>query len=601
MKLNFILCMLCFLFALESQGTELFINVGVLDPYIYGELTSMASSSQDEGNLEMTAIIRILDIQGIPYEIIEQHQELLDYKLIITAGSLENPNVSQELMNHLLDYVELGGTVLSAGGVGSKLFSLYGVKQHLPSKKRYRLNFRGDDPSFYYMDRPEEKTISLGNGEAHFYDEVIWSHGYILKSSTTLLGTFEDNNAGFLVNSYGRGKAYLLGMSFVESVMLPQRNGDFEAQRGFVNSFEPSADVIMLILKAIYQKVYSTSVVLSVIPQGRPNALLLTHDVDAQTSFVDSLKFLQLEEQYNAIGTYFITTKTFTDSYDIGYYNIKENVDALRELDRRGADIASHSVSHYVHFSQSSLGNSRVNVSNYNPLQEITIYGELKVSKEILDRDIPGLNTVSFRSGYLEFPNQLIEALEESGYLYDSSFSANDTLTAFPSIALERQDLGSRESRIIEIPVTMDDALDFLMPASVDQAVNQWKDLCDANGNNGAINVLLIHPSDTRRDDYKLRAQERLMNHISEQQGWMGNITDFGDYWIKRQSISYRLYIDGLGRLVIELNQPSQQLHPWISFELMGQIPDDIILLDSNRENLDYKSIRRRDKLFISF
>lgn len=594
MKGIFLLLIFGLLFYLEGQERELRIKVGIADPAVYGNSTDL------EGNLELLALRRILEIQGIPFAVLEKDQNLSAYKCIITAGSLSNPRISQEFMNRLLDYVELGGIVFSAGEIGSKLYSLYGVEQHHPSRRRYRLSFQGTDPVLLYLDRPEERTISLGNGEDLFYDDVIWSHGYTAQSTAVILGRFEDSRTGFLANPYGRGKAYLLGMSFSESVLLPQRNGDYEAQRQFVNSFEPSADVIMLILKALYQEVYSTSLVLSVIPQGRPNALILSHDVDAQTSFVDSLKFARLEEQYHCRGTYFINTKTFTNAYDIGYYNLEENVEALRELHRRGADIASHSVSHDLHFSQSLLGDPDVDFSSYRPSSEVTVYGEVKVSKEILDRDIPGLNTLSFRAGHLEFPYSLIKVLEESGYRYDSSFSANDTLTAFPFFALETQDLGAEESSIVEIPVTMDDALEFLRPDTVDRVIAQWIDLCDANGNNGGINVLLVHPSDTRDEDFKLRAQEGLMKHMAEQEGWMGNITEFGDYWVERHQLSYRLLGDSEGRLIIELNKPQDQVHPWISFELTGSPSGEILLRDSKGALLESRIEWREDKFMIS-
>ena len=68
------------------------------------------------------------------------------------------------------------------------------------------------------------------------------------------LAIFDDDTVGFLVNHYGRGKACLLGLSYTEAVLLPQIGKDYEAQRKYVNSIEPSADVIMLIIRAIYDQ-----------------------------------------------------------------------------------------------------------------------------------------------------------------------------------------------------------------------------------------------------------------------------------------------------------------------------------------------------------
>jgi hypothetical protein len=48
-------------------------------------------------------------------------------------------------------------------------------------------------------------------------------------------------------------------------------------------------------------------------------------------------------------------------------------------------------------------------------------YRPAEVSKERLDRDLPDQQTVSFRAGELALPPRLIEALEATGYRYDSS------------------------------------------------------------------------------------------------------------------------------------------------------------------------------------
>ncbi|MDA3851992.1 MAG: hypothetical protein PF447_12090 [Spirochaetaceae bacterium] len=599
MKYYLVLFLSLWLLPLVSQERELPIKLGVLDPVVFLDHSQGDLFSSSGGSLEKLALTRILSIQGIPFEILEENDDFGKYSLILTAGAMDNPNVSPELMNRLFDYVEMGGSLLSSGSLGNKLYTLFGVENHWPSQGRYRLNFIGAHESLYYLDRPEERTISLGNGEEHFYDEVIWTHGYEAGPSTVVLGEFDDQTAGFLVHSYGRGKAYLLGVSYVDSVLLPQRNGDFQAQRSYVNSFEPSADVIMLIIKALYQKCYVRSAVISVIPQGRSQALLLSHDVDAQTSFVDALKYARLEGKFHVTSSFFINTKTFIDAADIDYYNIRQNQEAVMELHNLGADIGSHTVAHYIDFSHSPLGAADVRASNYHPENEITVYGEVRVSKELLDGDIPGLNTLSFRAGYLQFPKDLIRVLQQSGYLYDSTFSANDTLTAFPYFALEEQDLSSRESSIVEIPVTMDDSREFLTPDSLDSAVSRWIDICDANGNNGGISVLLIHSSDTRDSDYKLRAQEQLMNHLSRQQGWMGNIAEFGQYWRQRQDSSFKMFQNASGGLILQLNKTAEELHPWIAFELKGRIPSQIMVRDSLGVILDYQIISRGDGVFL--
>ncbi len=540
---------------------------------------------------EFTAMRRVFDIQGIPYRILENIEDLFDYDVAFVSGPLIEKNIRADIINTLYDYVEGGGTVFTAGEISKRLYPLFGVKHYIPSKKRYRLSFMGNDPVFEYIDNEAEKTISLGNGEAVFYEEVIWSHGYESDSPAEVLGKFSDRTDGFIKNSYGRGTAYLLGLSFVESIMLPQVGDDFEAQRKYVNSFEPSADAIMLVMKALYQHYNRKSLIIGTTPGLKNPVLVLSHDVDAQTSFVDSLKYAELEKKYDVTSTFFENTKYFTDYLDIDYYNIRENVDAIRKLKKMGWDIGSHTVSHYKKLSKADMGEKDVTYKTYDPIKRKTLRGEVAVSKELLDRDIPGQNTVSFRAGDLEYHSSLIKVLEEYGYLYDSTFSSNDVLTAFPYFAFRERTPGSPETDIIEIPVTLDDALGYLTPETVDKAVDVWKRVVRLNSANSAVTVLLIHPSDTRDSNHKLIAQERLMQYVAEQGGWMGNLTEFGEFWRKRSDIDFSITEQG-GRTVINiLNNDFDQS---AGFILSGFESDSYSVSDSKGSVSGYE-FRRLD------
>jgi peptidoglycan/xylan/chitin deacetylase (PgdA/CDA1 family) len=564
-----------------------------------GLLFVQLAAEEKKRSIEFTALRRIFDILGIPYDILNDTSALEEYRVLYTGGALTNTVASAALTNALYDYVEMGGTLVSAGEVGNRLFPIFGVGKHFASKMRYRMTFVGADQSLIYIDHPDEQTISLGNGEKHFYDEVIWSHGYTLLEGAVPIATFNDGTVGFSTNRYGRGRTYLFGLTYTESVLRPQIGKDYEAQRQFVNTFEPSADVIMLILKAIYEANYSPFVYISTIPYAMSTALILSHDVDAQTSFVDSLKFAALEERYGVKSTFFENTKYFVDWMDIDYYNIKENVDAIRELKHRGWEIGSHTVSHYKKFSTANEGEPGVTFKTYDPKNRVTVQGEVRVSKELLDRDISGQNTISFRAGDLAFPNNLIRVLEDAGYLYDSTFSANDVLTAFPYFALEERELDSAESNVIEIPVTLDDALGYLTPKAVEKATEQWLDVSRAHMNNEAITVLLIHPSDTRTRSYKLNAQEGLMKGILEMGGWMGDLSTFGHFWRGRHDISFYTYLDGRGFLIIEIDRKKDELNQAIGFVVGNTKIKKIEVMDSTGNKLNYNTQLRGSKMYL--
>jgi peptidoglycan/xylan/chitin deacetylase (PgdA/CDA1 family) len=556
--------------------------------------------AEKEESVEQLALRRVFDCFKIPYDLISIEEDISLYDVIYVAGPLDNSRLDPYSTNLLYDYVENGGTLVAAGNIGSRLYPLFGVQKIEPSKKRFRLTFSGEDPSLRYIDRPEERTISLGNGEDSFYREIIWSFGLVAGEEACVLARFDDGIPGFLSRGYGRGRAYLLGLSYTESVLLPQVGKDYEAQRRYVNSFEPSSDTVMLLVKAIYESNARPPVYISGIPYAKPTALILSHDVDAQTSFQDSLKFADLEAKFGVTSTFFENTKYFTDWMDIDYYNVPENVNAIRDLKLRGWDIGSHTVSHYKKLSSAPEGDPSVTYKTYRPETQISVQGEVRVSKELLDRDVPHQNTVSFRAGDLEFPNFLIRVLEDAGYLYDSTFSANDVLTAFPFRALRERNLGSSESEIFEIPITLDDSMGFLTPDTVEKTIATWIDIVEAHAENEAITVLLVHPSDTREKTYKLVAQELLMQRLVEMGGWMGNLTEFGEFWRSRDALSFSVFLKKDGTLVIETDRPGSQIHPMVAFVVSkDRRVKRVSVQDSTGATLRYSVEERREKFYL--
>ncbi|MCF7914340.1 MAG: polysaccharide deacetylase family protein [Spirochaetaceae bacterium] len=585
--------------------------------------TGEAKAAGQAADIPKFALRRIAEIQGLPYRFIQSPREMNHYPLIIMASAPSNAQLDAGWREALYNYVEDGGVLFVPGKAGSELYPLLGIGSIDSNKHRARLEFSdeyiGREPAFAYIDHPREREISLGNGAEEVHSEVIWSHGAQPAGMAEVLARFEDGSAGMLRNYYGRGIAYHFGLSLAETVLLPQTGGDYEAQRSFVNTVEPSADVVMLLLKGLYEAILPQAVYLSPIPQARPTALLLSHDVDAQTSFADSLKFAALAQEFGARSTFFIHTKYYENWMDIAYYNLPKNKQALRRVSQQGHELGSHTVAHALEFDKAPPGSPQVRFESYTPQKHITINGEVRVSKQLLDQDIAGQNTVSFRAGYLAFPPELISILEAAGYKYDSSFSANDVLTTFPYFALPQRQPGAEESGIIEIPVTFDDALGYLTPENRQAAVRQWKQVVKAHAANETISVLLIHPSDTRTHTYKLQAQRELMEYARSLDAWMGSIREFGDFWRARHWLQITKVrtttgtttgtgpdtnsggASGEAGLIIHLSQPSDQLHPWTGLVLPGAVRyKNVQILDSEGKNIAFTSRTARGKMYLS-
>src|SRR6056297_325629 len=614
--------------SLNAQSGAAF-ELGVLAPLSLGKSPDTAGG-EHSGSVEAAAIAkfalqRIADIQGIPYSLISTPQALNRYPLIVMARAPSNAELDATWREALYSYVEDGGVLFVPGKPVSELYPLLGLRSVDSHKLRTRLRFAeqylptgagtgaggaanlAGEPALAYIDHPREREISLGNGEKDVYRQVIWSHGAQSDGMAEVLARFDDGSAAMLRNYYGRGVVYYFGLSFAESVLLPQTGGDYEAQRSFVNTVEPSADVVMLLIKALYEDTVPLAVYKSAVPQARPTALLLSHDVDAQTSFIDSLKYAALAEEFGALATFFINTKYYKNWMDIAYYSLPANQRAISELARRGHEIGSHTVAHALEFNQAPAGNPQVDFSSYAPQEQITINGEVRVSKQLLDRDVPQQETVTFRAGYLAFPPELISVLDTAGYQYDSSFSANDVLTTFPYFALPERRPGAKQSQVIEIPVTFDDAVGYLTRKTEAPAVQQWKQVVKAHADNETINVLLIHPSDSRTKTYKLDAQRALMEYANSLEAWMGSIGEFGDFWRERHHLAItKVRKSGSGgrgsgiRLTIHLSQPVRALHPLTGLVVPGRYPADTVrVLDSAGTEVPVRIRSAGGKLFI--
>ncbi len=566
-------------------------NVALLD-------VAAASGQQSDG-VELLALRRIFSTLGVRPDLLSAPTALDGYRLVFTAGTLGNARAASGLSNFLYDYVEAGGVLVSAGEVGSAMYPLFGVASRAASRTRTRLAFAGQDPSLSLLGHPRLLSISLGNGTPPFFKEVIWTHGAALAAGASALGRFDDGSVGFSLNDYGRGRAYLLGVSYTESVLLPQIGGSYNAQRQYVNGIEPSADAILLLLKAIWAQADAPAVCLASAPFGLPTALVLTHDVDAQTSFLDSLKFADLEKKYGVKSTFFINTKYFSDENDIDYFNLPQNLEAVRRLGAMGWDIGSHTVAHSAKLASAPEGDPAIRRQTYDPRQGLSVWGEVKVSKELLDAQLGGRRTVAYRSGVLAFPPSLIRVLQASGYLYDSTCSANATLSAFPFLALEDQRAGFRESRVVELPVTLDDSQGFLTPATLPAAVGQWTEVLRANARYGGITVLLLHPSDTRTRTYKLQAQESLLQQAAALGAWIGDLSAFGSFWARRAALAFSTDRAGDGALVIRVGVPEAELDPALAFEV-GGLEGAVRVEDSLGRPLDFRAARRDGRVYLA-
>ena len=512
------------------------------------------------------ALVHSLKEMGIPFFITRDLRQVLGHRLVILYPSVDAHTFTQTQADQLTTFVRQGGFIFAQNVFWGGLQNLFGFRSFTPSRKRYHLAFSATkDPVTKYLNRPEERETQLGSD--HF-PEIIWSNGYVPALGAEVLAHFDDGSAALLANSFGKGKVYLLGLSLLDVVLRNQNNRDYEAQRHYVNTFEPGADVWLLVLRAWYEAYGEDWVRLSTIPGGQRSAMLLSHDVDWENSFAPGLDFARIEKTNHASSTFFIQTKYVDDANSKAFF-FEPNLNILRQLKAGGSTVGSHSIIHSRGFNKFELGSGHETYSSYQPrglgfdtASGATVFGEVRVSKELLDGEIPGQDTIFFRAGHLRVPVSLPEALERSGYQFDSSFTANDVLSNFP-YALPR-DLGfAEDSEIYEFPVTIEDEESPGFAKRVPQALQ----VIFANAENGAVSVVLIHSNESI---LKAAAEQDLLRQLPSDIVKTDMLT-FAKFWRARDRLQWNLTTTSVPTEVV-LQVKSDESVAGLTFEFQRSI-----------------------------
>jgi hypothetical protein len=552
-------------------------NPTIAYPELFPLQISIYWTNGDEGVL---GIVHALQEMGVPFFVTRDLAQALTHRLVIIYPSSDSATFSPEQIEELQRHARSGGSIFAVNVVARSLGQLFGFSSVMPSRKRHRVIFsKGVDPALRYLNRPEELQVPLGAAK---YAEIFWTNGYTPEQTATVLAQFEDGTAALLRKSWGNGSAYLCGVSFHDVVIRNQVNRDFDAERHYVNGFEPGADVWLLLLRAWYETTEPAAVRLSTIPNGQMSVVLLSHDVDWENSFVPALAFAKAEGDLGHRSTLFIQTKYVSDANSRAFF-FGNNLASLRRLVADGESIGSHSVIHSRGCNKFEIGSGTEEYPVYQPrgtgfdtAKNATVLGEVCVSKQLLDGQISGQHTDFFRAGHLRVPPSLPEALQRCGYRFDSSFTAGDVLSNFPYV-LPLGLLFEEDSGIYEFPVTIDDSDNPPLAQRLEDAVS----VILANAENGAPNVVLIH---TTKSQAKLLAEEALLRQLPTGVTTM-DMESFARFWRARDRLQWNIR----GTAVRELDVASDEGIDGLTFEFQSKIEHlkgDVTLLSDRRRIL---------------
>lgn len=202
-------------------------------------------------------------------------------------------------------------------------------------------------------------------------------------------------------------------------------------------------------------------------------ACVVTHDVDTREGLQKARRFSRLEEKYNVASAWYIPSK---------HYRL--DLETIKELASCG-EVGGHDTKHD---------------GKLNRLPKQKIVERLKEAKHTLE-EATHCPVQGFRAPLLQHNYKIIEALLETGYVYDTSIPTWEPKHPY---TMKPHGIGTvfpfSLNGIVEIPVTLpqDHQMIHSLDLSPKSTVEAWTKLMKETEVIGGLCVLLTHP------DYEL-------------------------------------------------------------------------------------------------
>lgn len=538
----------------------------------------------------------MLNVAGIPYFVTTSATEAIEKSsLILITSQPKKSTFSADVVAGMREFVNNGG-VIFAPNIGSTssdelkaLFGVSAVSAHDKKEKRMITWSEESHPELVYIDEPEEQTTAIGSLNASRFT----------LSTGTALATFDSDPTQISVvkNQIGKGAAYVFGLLWRDVIQRPQLDKDMDTGRGKSQTFEPSADMYPLFIRAAYASVRPVASWKHSVPEGYSAVLVPTHDCDSRTAYDAMYYMADYEQSLGLRGHYFLTVHYFQQpGYLSAFYNSETLPKALRLLEQNHT-VGSHSICHFPDFG-SYKG---AELEEHFPMKEYTrdtyaaystrdvnaglsygsTWAELVLSKQILEEDL-GNKVRSFRSGHLCQNTNMPLAHKMAGYNYSSCYTASSVQSEFPFIQRMSNDWMGEPTGVLQMPLHFSDVFsgdDGIDENNYPDKAEHWTTLFNKLKGNYASSVLLIHPN----REWKMLAQKILIDNMDLADCGLYNFEDYGDFWVAREGFDYETYwLEADGKVVIRAKASDIAANPVLSImvETNGVTPSAITLID---------------------
>ena len=539
------------------------------------------------------AVVQLLESSGIPYDIVNDIDDIDQYPVVIAASRVLThymwKAVARDFKRKLITYVKRGGVFIHSGLKDPALYEISGIDFHRTRRNLYRISW--DTASvpqiFTLIDDSLEQVVSIGKpGKTNFHART-----YAL-SDGQALGHYENGEVAMVQNAYHKGWVYTFGPDLRDVYMRNLTNFDISAQRTYSNGFEPSTDVFMFVVRNIVARHIPHTVFKHSSPGHSLSTILVTHDIDSRTGIDSMFYFSEYERDHDIPATYNITTRYFRDGWMSNFYVKPGSFEKILEVVTDGHRLASHSVGHFRDFHKEENFPYALNgsdTSDYNPYYTQgktsggSLLSELVVSKKLLEQDF-GATIQSFRAGHLLYPDSLVMALEEAGYQFNTTYSANTVMTGYPYRPFRvRTFSGTPSGIILEIPMTLSDVFKS-DKISAENAVDKgllWSDITLRYHRNFAPVTLLIHPN----RGYKLNAFSTFYQSVKDVDGlWFYDFESYGNFWKERESTEFYTEWDEKDkRLTVHI---TAALSPRVSYWIDDKQVQEVVFKDQDGQSV---------------
>jgi len=484
-------------------------------------------------NSNWLGLVHTFKTFGIPFRIYTNVDSALKHDVVYVYPYI-NGAMDRTALAKLTNFPQKGGTLI-AQCVEGVLNPVFGFNSMITTNKNFSAQIADTNNPLLkeFTDRKERKIMFA---DPELFKESEGTYGYSGLMGNPLM--VYPNGQAFLTERdfKGGGRAFAFGINIGYYALVCEGGRTLQAWRSYVNSYEPSLDVLIRIIKNIYTSSSKTAITLGTVPNNKRLTVCITHDIDYSRAMINSMDYAKLEKSKNVTATYFIQTKYIKDYNDDDFYN-DSAVGILRFLDSAKMEIASHSISHSRQYMDFPLGKGNERYPSYHPVVKSpklttggTVLGELRVSKFLLENFIKNQPIVSFRPGYLAYPPSLPQALQATGYKYGSDLTANSVLTQMP-YQLNYDNSYDEELPVFEFPITIEDRELPEMDKRLDSAVAVAYKISKYGG----FWCTLIHPDIL---GFKYKFEEGFIDRIHDI-AYICSMREFADWWVMRNNVHY--------------------------------------------------------------